>query len=81
MPFTHLSSLKSFKFLRSAAGALLLGLVSCSKSPSPPSADLPEKLLIPEQGAYTGECIDFGDTEDDVTVATIEGFEKLVGKY
>ena len=35
---------------------------------------------MPEEGAYTGAFVDFGDTEDDVTVENIEGFEKLVGK-
>lgn len=40
----------------------------------------PQTLGLPAKGAYTGAFIDFGDTEDDVTLEKIEGFEKLVGK-
>lgn len=70
------------RIIRPAAAALALLAASCSKPPPPaPQADAPEKLLIPEHGAYTGAFIDFGDTEDDVTVEGIEGFEKLVGKH
>jgi beta-mannanase len=36
---------------------------------------------VPEHGAYTGAFIDFGDTEDDVTLEAIENFEDLVGKH
>jgi len=61
-------------------GAALTLLASCSKPPTVPHLDLPEKLIVPEKGAYTGAFIDFGDTEDDVTVEGIESFEKLVGK-
>ena len=64
---------------RFALAAFSLLAASCSKPP-PPQAEGPEKLLVPEQGAYTGAFIDFGDTEDDVTVENIESFEKLVGK-
>jgi hypothetical protein len=38
-------------------------------------------LAVPEQGAYTGAYIDFGETEDDVTLEHIEAFEKAVGKH
>ena len=38
-------------------------------------------LQVPEHGAYTGAYMDFGDTEDDVTIEKIEDFEKLVGKH
>ena len=37
--------------------------------------------MIPEQGAYTGAYIDFGEREDDVTLEQIEAFEKAVGKH
>ena len=38
-------------------------------------------LAVPAAGAYTGAYIDFGDTEDDVTLAAIQKFESLVGKH
>jgi beta-mannanase len=67
--------------LRCAGAALaVLAAASCRKAPQPAADNGPEKLLVPEHGAYTGAFIDFGDTEDDVTVENIEGFEKLVGK-
>jgi hypothetical protein len=40
----------------------------------------PVKVLLPEHGVYTGAFMDFGDEEDDVTLETIEDFEKMVGK-
>ncbi len=60
--------------------ALVLLAASCTKAPPPPQSTLPEKLIVPANGAYTGAFVDFGDTEDDVTVEKIEGFEQLVGK-
>src|SRR5205085_10498140 len=30
------------------------------------------EVLVPEQGAYTGAFIDFGEAEEDVTLETIE---------
>lgn len=36
---------------------------------------------MPPTGAYTGAYVDFGDTEDDVTLAAIQKFESLVGKH
>ncbi len=41
----------------------------------------PVEVVIPEQGAYTGAFMDFGDEEDDVTLEMIEDFETLVGKH
>jgi len=59
---------------------LLLG--ACSKQePVVSSPPKPEQLVIPEHGAYTGAYMDFGDTEDTVTVESIEDFESLVGKH
>jgi hypothetical protein len=67
--------------LRGLGTALALAVASCTKAPPPsPVATGPEKLIVPPNGAYTGAFIDFGDTEDDVTIENIEGFEKLVGK-
>jgi beta-mannanase len=55
------------------------------KKPAPPElpVDLkgPVKVVIPERGAYTGAYLDFGDTEDDVSLETIEDFEQMVGKH
>jgi beta-mannanase len=69
------------RLLRIAGAVLaLLAAASCSKAPPPAADNGPERLLVPEHGAYTGAFMDFGDTEDDVTVENIEAFEKLVGK-
>ena len=38
-------------------------------------------MPVPPEGAYTGAYIDFGETEDHVTLEAIETFEKLVGKH
>jgi hypothetical protein len=35
---------------------------------------------VPEQGARTGAYMNFGETEDDVTLEKIEALEKAVGK-
>lgn len=62
---------------------LTLSLTDCRK----PAATLPSpskeplKLAIPARGKYTGAYIDFGDTEDDVTLDGIEEFEAMVGKH
>lgn len=59
---------------------------SCRKqlaTAAPRSLALPEApvhLVVPEQGAYTGAYMDFGDTEDAVTLEHIEAFERAVGK-
>jgi beta-mannanase len=59
----------------------LLVAASCSKPPPPAAGHGPEKLLVPEHGAYTGVYTEFGDTEDHVTLENIEAFENLVGKH
>lgn len=38
-------------------------------------------LPFPQQGAYTGAYVEFGKTEDHVTLDAIEDFESLVGKH
>ncbi len=43
--------------------------------------EAPRSLAVPAQGAYLGAFIDFGDTEDAVTLPGIEHFEKLIGKH
>lgn len=60
---------------------LIVSLLGCKPAPAPtPKVEGPVTLAVPEQGAYTGAYIDFGDAEDAVTLEVIEGFEKLVGK-
>ena len=38
-------------------------------------------LVVPEQGAYTGAYIDFGETEDNVILGQVKAFEQAVGKH
>jgi hypothetical protein len=63
--------------------ALALFMTGCkpAAAPEPPQPKGLLTLAVPEQGAYTGAYIDFGDNEDEVTLEAIEGFEKLVGKH
>ena len=66
--------------------ALALVATSCRKQlataapRSLASPEAPVHLVVPEQGAYTGAYMDFGDTEDAVTLEHIEAFERAVGK-
>ncbi|CAF0694723.1 glycoside hydrolase family 26 protein [Candidatus Methylacidithermus pantelleriae] len=64
------------KRLAGILGIVLIGgvysLVSAAQVPA---------LIPPPQGAYTGAYIDFGETEDHVTLESILGFEELVGKH
>jgi len=58
----------------------------CFTPALPGAADKPEqpgvlKLAVPDNGAYTGAYVDFGDGEDNVTLEAIEKFEKMVGKH
>src|SRR3954470_8150415 len=46
-----------------------------------PDSNQPAEVVIPNQGAYTGAYLDFGDEEDDVTLETIEDFEQMIGKH
>lgn len=57
-------------------------LLATDEAPRPAPAASPFKILeIPEQGAYTGAYVDFGDGEDGVTLEAIEKFQQLVGKH
>lgn len=61
----------------------VLFLAACGEkliSPPTTSALEPEHLHVPEQGAYTGAYLDFGETEDHVTYDAIENFERMTGK-
>ena len=62
--------------------------MGCREQPAhfatPPSSAASEvrlHLAIPDQGAYTGAYMDFGEGEDDVTLEQIEAFEQAVGKH
>lgn len=46
-----------------------------------PDRTVPTRLELPAKGAYTGAYIDFGDSEDDVTLEKLDAFEDLVGKH
>ena len=61
---------------------------ACQREPLPRSgAGAPgvppprSRIDIPASGAYLGAYIDFGETEDDVTLEAMEKFEKQVGKH
>jgi len=60
---------------------LLLAAAAASPAEEPAPASAGATLAVPDQGAYTGAYIDFGDTEDNVTLEGLERFEKLVGKH
>ena len=66
-------------------GCLALCLASCDRQPSqtaaPKAVLAPPRLAVPDQGAYTGAYIDFGDQEDAVTLEGLEEFEGMVGKH
>lgn len=60
-----------------------LALAACQENATPPASapPIPTQIIIPDQGAYTGAYIDFGEAEDTVTLEQIEEFEKNVGKH
>lgn len=73
-----------------AGAAIAFSYSSCERNAAAASSgaenpnskiDNQKSLAVPDRGAYTGAYVDFGDTEDDVTLEAIEGFEKLVGKH
>lgn len=64
--------------------SVLLLCAACHEEKSSAAATVPpvgNQLVVPAEGAYTGAYIDFGDSEDDVTLDRIEGFEQAVGKH
>ena len=67
-----------------AAALLTTGCREQLAYPAPRPSGSPEaplRLVIPEQGAYTGAYMDFGESEDDVTLEQIEAFEEAIGKH
>lgn len=54
----------------------------CQKTRAPSlDPNAPVEVVIPQKGAYTGAFMDFGDTEDEVTLDAIDDFETMVGKH
>src|SRR5947209_5125544 len=64
-------------------GLLVIVAIGCERHSNiaPVESNQPVEVVIPQQGAYTGAYLDFGDEEDDVTLETIEEFEQMVGKH
>jgi len=61
--------------------ATAVALASCKEEkPKPPPPTGPMALVVPEKGAYFGAYMDFGDTEDEVTLEKIDKFETLAEK-
>ncbi|HST31639.1 MAG TPA: glycosyl hydrolase [Chthoniobacterales bacterium] len=61
---------------------LVLALAGCNRRRDTKiDQNTPVEVVVPEHGAYTGAFVDFGEEEDDVSLETIEDFEKLVGKH
>lgn len=68
---------------------LFFGSISCGKESLPADRDAEarkapgpgQRLQIPPTQAYAGAYVDFGDTEDNVTLEGLEDFEHLVGKH
>ena len=82
MPIVR-DSIRSVPLMAALVGALIFtGLVpGCSdRTVDAPSRESSAHGIFPENGAYAGAYIDFGLTEDAVTLDTIDEFEKLTGK-
>ena len=70
--------------MKSSHAAILFGIATLAVLGSPAThaeqAPGTKKLLPPPEGAYFGAYMDFGETEDTVTLEGIDKFEKLAGK-
>src|SRR3954463_12198894 len=83
LPLRH-SILRICFVFRASCFGILLTLAACKKAESPHARidpETPVEVALPERGAYTGAFMDFGDTEDEVNIETIEDFENMVGKH
>lgn len=69
--------------VRVAALAIACELGGCGKATVVPALNpnAPVEIVVPARGAYTGAYVDFGETEDGVTLEKIEEFENLAGKH
>jgi beta-mannanase len=65
------------------ATLIAIGMAGCRRdhAGSEVTTEAQVEVVIPAHGAYTGAFIDFGETEEDVTLETIEDFEAMVGKH
>lgn len=82
MPFPR-GSARVVPLVLALAGAILLACfeTGCTdRSADSLSRESPTHGVFPAHGAYWGAYIDFGLTEDSVTLDTIEEFERLAGK-
>ena len=76
------------KLICLAVMVAVLTVGACTRDASAPNpaqtstqVTKPPRLAVPPAGrAYTGAYIDFGETEDNVTLEALEHFELLVGK-
>ena len=68
--------------LRPLSGLIfLMFCVFCAgRLPAAPPPANPDPIPLPPSGVLFGAYIDFGETEDHVTLEAIEDFEKLAGK-
>lgn len=65
-------------------GILIMSLTSCScqEENSPRLQEARSQVTVfPENGAYTGAFMDFGATEDEISLDILEDFEKMSGKH
>jgi beta-mannanase len=82
--FRHLGIRHCFVIRHSLFAILFFALACCRKTTpehARPDPTAPVEVLLPATGAYTGAFMDFGDTEDEVSLDTIEEFERMVGKH
>lgn len=61
--------------------ALFCWLLSSTVGPAGAAEPGPLVVAFPSEGAYCGAYLDFGVSEDKVTLEAIEKFEKMVGKH
>ncbi len=61
--------------------ALLCWLLTSTVDPARAAEPGPLVVAFPSDGAYCGAYLDFGVSEDKVTLEAIEKFEKIVGKH
>lgn len=76
--------LQRFAFCILISGVLFMPLSAQSfegESPEDSPRNIPAAVSFPEKGACIGAYLDFGDTEDDVSLDIIEDFEKMAGKH
>ena len=66
-----------------AAIWLALGVLAGGCKQNEPIAvkdDAPGEFMMPEQGAYAGAYVDFGEGESQVTYDALTAFDKMIGK-